>query len=103
MYAVIETGGKQYKVAAGDTVVVEKLAAEEGSSFTFDTVLAILDGDNTKLGSPTVQGAKVTATVGAPWKNKKLIVYKYKSKKGFHKKRGHRQPMTRVVIDKITA
>jgi large subunit ribosomal protein L21 len=102
MYAIIQTGGKQYKVAAGDTIVVEKLPGEVGSAIKFDKVLVILNGDKSKFGAPLVKGASVTGKIAGDWKNKKLVVYKYKSKKGFHKKRGHRQPMTRVTIEKIT-
>ena len=101
MHAIIETGGKQYKVAAGDTIFVEKLDAEAGKSFTFDRVLTLLDGDNTVFGKPLVAGATVTGTIVSEGKAKKVIVYKYKAKKGFHKKKGHRQPFTRVKIDAI--
>jgi len=101
MYAIIETGGKQYKVQAGDVITVEKLGINEGSSFTFDRVLSLLDGDNSTFGSPTVAGATVTGKVMGDGKAKKVIIYKYKSKKGFHKKKGHRQPFTRVQIEAI--
>ncbi len=102
MYAIIETGGKQYKVQEGDTINVEKLCLEEGASYTFDKVLAIVDGENTKIGTPTLN-ATVTATVICEGKEKKVIVYKYKPKKGFHKKKGHRQPFTQLKIEKINA
>ena len=101
MYAIIETGGKQYKVQAGDVITVEKLGADEDSTFTFDNVLGILNGDSSVFGSPAVKGATVTAKVLGDGKAKKVIVYKYKSKKGFHKKKGHRQPFTRVQIEAI--
>ena len=103
MYAIIETGGKQYKVKTGDEITVEKLGADEGASFTFDKVLGILDGDNSVFGKPNVAGATVTAKVLGDGKAKKVIIYKYKAKKGFHKKKGHRQPFTRVVIENIKA
>ena len=102
MYAIIETGGKQYKVQAGDVITVEKLGADAGTSFTFDRVLSILDGDNSVFGAPTIKGATVTAQVLGDGKAKKVIVYKYKAKKGFHKKKGHRQPFTRLKIEKIS-
>ena len=103
MYAIIETGGKQYKVQAGDIITVEKLGADAGTSFTFDKVLGILNDDNSVFGSPTVEGASVTGQVMGDGKAKKVIVYKYKSKKGFHKKKGHRQPFTRVKIEAINS
>lgn len=102
MYAIIATGGKQYKVAEGDIIKVEKLGLEAGSQYTFDQVLAVNDG-SLKVGNPTVADAKVTATVVEEGKNKKVIVYRYKSKTGYHKKNGHRQPYTKVKIDKINA
>jgi len=101
MYAIIETGGKQYKVQAGDIITVEKLGADVGTSFTFDNVLGILDDDKSVFGSPTIKGVTVTGQVMGDGKAKKVIVYKYKSKKGFHKKKGHRQPFTRVKIEAI--
>ncbi len=102
MYAVIATGGKQYKVSEGDVIRVEKLGAEAGSEVTFDQVLAVSD-KKLKVGSPVVDGASVTATVVGEGKGKKVIVYKYKSKTGYHKKNGHRQAYTEVKIDKINA
>ena len=102
MYAIIETGGKQYKVTEGDIIRVEKLAAEEGSEYTFDQVLAVNDG-SLKVGNPTVDGAKVTATVMGNGRGKKVIVYKYKRKSGYHKKAGHRQAYTQVKIESINA
>jgi len=103
MYAIIETGGKQYKVQAGDVITVEKLGADAGTSFTFDRVLSILDGENSVFGEPTVKGATVTAQVMGDGKAKKVIVYKYKAKKGFHKKKGHRQPFTQLKIETVNA
>ena len=100
MYAIIATGGKQYKVAEGDVLRVEKLGAEAGESFTFDQVLAVSDKELV-VGTPTVSGATVTATILGDGKAKKIIVYKFKAKKGYHKKRGHRQQFTTVKIDKI--
>ncbi len=102
MYAIIATGGKQYKVAEGDVIRVEKLGVEEGSAFTFDQVLAVNNGELV-VGNPTVAGATVSATVMGDGKAKKVIVYKYKRKTGYHKKNGHRQAYTQVKIDKINA
>ncbi|MBO5561886.1 MAG: 50S ribosomal protein L21 [Firmicutes bacterium] len=101
MYAIIETGGKQYKVAEGDVITVEKLAVEAGSAYTFENVLAVGEGDKVSVGAPTVKGASVSASVIGDGKAKKVIVYKYKPKKGFHKKNGHRQPFTKLKIEKI--
>lgn len=101
MYAIIETGGKQYKVAEGDIITVEKLGVEADSKYTFDQVLAVSNGDSIKVGTPVVSGATVEATVIGDGKAKKVIVYKYKPKKGFHKKNGHRQPFTKLKIEKI--
>lgn len=102
MYAIIATGGKQYKVAEGDTIRVEKLNAEADSTYTFDQVLAV-GGDTLKVGTPTVEGATVQATVVGNGRGKKVIVYKYKAKKNYHNKKGHRQAYTEVRIDKINA
>jgi len=102
MYAIIATGGKQYKVAEGDIIKVEKLGADAGATVTFDQVLAVNDGELT-VGCPTVAGATVSATVVKEAKAKKIIVYKYKRKTGYHKKNGHRQLYTQVKIDKINA
>ncbi|MCD8089908.1 MAG: 50S ribosomal protein L21 [Clostridiales bacterium] len=102
MYAIIETGGKQYKVSEGDVITVEKLGVTEGE-YTFDKVLVIADGENISVGAPTVEGASVTAKVLGEGKAKKVIVYKYKPKKGFHKKCGHRQPFTKLSVTKINA
>ncbi len=102
MYAIIATGGKQYKVAEGDSLRVEKLGAAEGESVTFDQVLVVNDG-TMKIGAPYVEGATVTATVEKEGRSKKVIVYKYKRKTGYHKKNGHRQSYTQVKIEKINA
>ena len=101
MYAIIATGGKQYKVSEGDVIKVEKLDAEAGSVVTFDQVIAV-KGDELKVGE-AVANATVTATVMDQGKGKKVIVYKYKRKSGYHKKNGHRQAYTAVKIDKINA
>ena len=103
MHAIIETGGKQYKVAEGDTLYIEKLPQEAGETVTFDKVLAVLDGDKATFGAPVVDGAKVTASVVKNGKGKKIIVFKYKPKKGYRRKQGHRQPYTKVTIGKIEA
>ena len=102
MYAIIATGGKQYKVAEGDVIRVEKLGVEAGGTYTFDQVLAV-NNDKLVIGNPTVDGATVTASVIGDGKAKKVVVYKYKRKTGYHKKNGHRQQYTAVKIDKINA
>ena len=102
MYAIIETGGKQYKVQQGDVVFIEKLNVEAGETITFDKVL-VVGGDDLKVGAPYVDGATVSANVVKNGKDKKIIVYKYKPKKGYHKKQGHRQPYTKVEITAINA
>ena len=100
MYAIIETGGKQLKVEAGDTIFVEKLDVEAGEKVIFDKVLAV--GDKTmKLGAPYVKGATVEATVEKQGKEKKVVIYKYNAKKHYDKKQGHRQPYTKLVINTI--
>jgi len=101
MYAIIATGGKQYKVAEGDVIRVEKLDVEPGSEYVFDQVLAVSDGELV-VGQPTVQGAAVKATVMDQARARKVIVYKYKRKTGYHKKNGHRQAYTELKIDSIT-
>ena len=102
MYAIIATGGKQYKVAEGDVIKVEKLGAAEGDTVDFDQVLAVNNG-SLVLGNPTVSGAQVSATVVEEGKNRKVVVYRYKRKSGYHKKNGHRQLYTKVKIEKINA
>lgn len=101
MYAIIKTGGKQYKVSEGDEIIIEKLEAEENSVVTFEEVLAIIDGDDAKIGTPNVEGAKVTATVVKNGKGPKLRIFKYKHKTNYRRRQGHRQPFTKVKIDKI--
>ncbi|WZL83124.1 50S ribosomal protein L21 [Vallitaleaceae bacterium 9-2] len=103
MYAIITTGGKQYKVVEGEAVRVEKLELNEGDAVTFDQVLLVSNDGDAKVGSPYVANATVTGTVKANGKAKKITVFKYKPKKHYSKKQGHRQPYTEVVIDKINA
>ena len=102
MYAVIETGGKQIKVAKGDSIFVEKLDVKEGETITFDKVL-LIGGENSKVGTPYVSNATVTAKVEKQGKAKKIIVFKYKNKTTYRRKQGHRQPYTRVIIESINA
>lgn len=102
MYAVIVTGGKQYKVSEGDTLFVEKLEANEGDTVTFDKVLMVADGADVSFGEPEVSGAKVTAKVVKQGKAKKIYVFKMKRKKNERSKKGHRQPFTKVVIESIS-
>ena len=101
MKAVIVTGGKQYTVAEGDVLFIEKLNAEENTVVKFDEVLAVLDGENSKIGAPVVEGAAVEAKVVKNGKGKKITILKYKPKKNEKKKIGHRQPYTKVEITKI--
>ena len=101
MKAIIVTGGKQYTVAEGDVLYIEKLNAEADATVNFDQVLAVLDGENTKFGAPVVEGATVEAKVVKNGKAKKITVFKYKAKKNEKKKLGHRQPYTKVEITKI--
>ncbi len=102
MYAIIETGGKQIKVEEGQEVFVEKVAADQDETVTFDKVLFV-GGDDVKVGAPYVEGASVTAKVAKHGRQKKITVFKYKPKKNYHRKQGHRQPYTKLVIDKINA
>ena len=102
MYAIIATGGKQYTVSEGDVIKVEKLGLNAGDTVTFDQVLFVNNGE-AKVGEPTVAGASVTASVVEEGRSKKVIVFKYKRKTGYHKKNGHRQAFTKVKIDKINA
>lgn len=101
MYAVIETGSKQYRVAEGDVIEVESLSVEEGKEVELERVLMVSGDGGVKVGTPTIEGAKVTATVQGHGRGKKVIVYKHK--KNYHKKQGHRQNFTRLHIDKITS
>lgn len=100
MYAIIETGGKQVRVEEGQEIYVEKLNLEADQEYIFDKVLMV-GGKSTKIGSPYVKGATVTAKFVKNGKQKKIIVYKYKPKKDYHKKQGHRQPYTKLIIEKI--
>jgi len=103
MYAVLTTGGKQYRVEAGSTLVVEKLAGEPGSSVTFDRVLLVGDGESVMVGTPTVAGASVAATVLGEELGEKIVVFKFKQKVKYRRRTGHRQHLTRVRIDSISA
>ncbi len=103
MYAVIKTGGKQYKVSEGDVVKVEKLAGEVGSSVELETVLAIGEGEGMTFGTPTVEGASVVAEIVEQGKGKKVIIFKKKKRKGYTKKQGHRQLFTELKIQEIKA
>ena len=102
MYAIIVTGGKQYKVEAGQAIFVEKLAAAAGEKVSFDKVIMV-GGDDVKIGKPFVDGATVDGTVEKQGKEKKVVTFKYKPKKHTHNKKGHRQPYTKVTIDAINA
>ena len=101
MFAVIKTGGKQYKVSEGDVIFIEKLGLEADESYTFTDVLAVGTDDSITVGAPYVTGATVSAKAIKEGRSKKIIVYKYKPKKGYHKKQGHRQAYTKVQIEKI--
>ena len=101
--AIIVTGGKQYRVAEGDVLFIEKLDVEAGDTVTFDQVLAVVDGENANFGAPTVAGATVTAKVEKNGRGKKIRVYKMKPKKGYRRTQGHRQPYTKVQIETINA
>ena len=103
MYAVVVTGGKQFRVQEGDVIFVEKLNAEVDSTVELTEVLAVSNGETLKVGTPVVEGAKVVAKVAAQGKAKKITVFKYKPKKDYRKKTGHRQPYTKLVIEKIEA
>ena len=101
MYAILKTGGKQYKVSEGDVIYVEKLSLEAGAEYTFTEVLAVGTDDGLKVGAPYLEGATVSAKAVKEGRSKKIIVYKYKPKKGYHKKQGHRQAYTKLQIEKI--
>jgi large subunit ribosomal protein L21 len=103
MYAVVTTGGKQYRVEAGSELIVERLAAEPGASVTFDRVLLVGDGDAVTVGTPTVDGASVSGTVIGEQLGPKLVIFKFKQKVKYRRTNGHRQHMTRVRIDEISA
>ncbi len=102
MYAIIATGGKQYRVKEGDEIVIEKINAAEGEAVVFDQVLAAGEGAEIKVGTPVIGGATVDAKVGEDGKAAKVITVKYKAKKDYRKKKGHRQPFTKVVIESIS-
>lgn len=103
MYAVIKTGGKQYRVAEGTTLKVEKLAAEEGASVELDQVLMVADGDDVKIGSPFIAGGKVTATVKSHGRGKKVQIVKFRRRKHHLKRQGHRQAFTEIEVTGISA
>lgn len=103
MYAVVATGGKQYKVAEGDVLRVEKLAGEVGASVAFDRVLLFSNGETVQVGRPDVAGVTVHGQIVAQGKSKKILVFKFKRRKGYRRKQGHRQPFTAVRIDRIEA
>ena len=103
MHAIIVTGGKQYKVAEGEILFIEKLPVEAGDKVVFDQVLAVLDGEKATIGTPNVAGATVEANTVKNGKGKKIRIFKYNPKKGYRKRQGHRQPYTKVEIKKISA
>ena len=103
MYAVINTGGKQYKVQQGETLRIEKIAGEVGGKVTFDKVLMVADGENVRVGQPVVEKAAVLASIVEQDKAKKILVFKYKRRKRYRRKNGHRQPFTAIRIDGIEA
>ena len=101
MYDIIKTGGKQYRVQEGDNIFVEKLASDVDSEVVFDQVLAVVNDGDVKVGTPVVEGAKVTAKVLEQGKEKKIRIFKYKAKSNYRRRQGHRQPYTKVAIEKI--
>ncbi|TYO98022.1 50S ribosomal protein L21 [Desulfallas thermosapovorans] len=103
MYAIIETGGKQYRVSEGDTLYIEKLPAEVGETYEVNKVLAVEKDGQLQVGTPVLDGAKVLLKVEKHGKDRKIIVFKYKPKKNYRRKKGHRQPFTKVVVEKIQA
>ena len=103
MYAIIRTGGKQYRVSEGDVLNVEKLNVEEGQEVVFDEVLTVVNDGDVKVGAPTVAGAKVTAKAAKQGKADKIFVFKYRAKSNYRKRQGHRQPFTQVEITSIEA
>ena len=103
MYAIFQTGGKQYRVSEGDVITVEKIAANEGDVVTFDQVLTVVNDADVKVGTPVVEGAKFTAKVDKQDKARKILVFKYKAKSNYRRRQGHRQPFTKLTIEKIEA
>lgn len=103
MYAIIETGGKQYRVSEGDTLYIEKLPQEAGNTVDVDKVLAVMKDGEMKIGSPLVEGARVVLKVVRHGKGQKVIIFKFKAKKNYRRKKGHRQPFTQVTVEKIEA
>ena len=103
MYAIIKTGGKQYRVEEGNIINIEKLKAQEEEQVEFNEVLVVSKDDELTIGTPVVEGAKVVCKVLEQGKDKKIIMFKYKAKKDYRKKQGHRQPFTRILIEKIEA
>ena len=101
--AIIETGGKQYRVKEGDVIFIEKLLSQDENKITFDKVMAVTDDDGSRVGAPYLDGVAVTASLIKNGKSKKIIVYKMHPKKGYRRKQGHRQPYTKVQIEKIGA
>ena len=103
MYAIFQTGGKQYRVSEGDVITVEKIAANEGDVVTFDQVLTVVNDADVNDGTPVVEGAKITAPVEKQDKARKILVFKYKAKSNYRRRQGHRQPFTKLTIEKIEA
>lgn len=103
MYAIVETGGKQYRVSEGDVIAVEKLDAKTGDKITLEKILVFSDGDRMDIGNPYVEGVSIQTTVLENGKGKKVVVFKFKSKKNYRKKRGHRQPYTKLKIETIAS
>ena len=103
MYAIFQTGGKQYRVSEGDVITVEKIAANEGDVVTFDQVLTVVNDADVKVGTPVVEGANITAKVEKQDKARKILVFKYKAKSNYRRRQGHRQPFTKLTIEKIEA
>ena len=103
MYAIFQTGGKQYRVSEGDVITVEKIAANEGDVVTFDQVLTVVNDADVKVGTPVVEGAKITAKVAKQDKARKILVFEYTAKSNYRRRQGHRQPFTKLTIEKIEA
>jgi len=103
IYAIVESGGKQYRVAPGDVIEVDRLDAKEGSGIELDNVLLVAEGKKVKVGTPMVEGAKVTADVVNEFKDKKITVFKYKNKTRYRRKKGHRQIYTKIAIKEIVS